>query len=117
MNRLMHRIKIATLAAGVCLVSQSVPAAIEGVNMPPEDGKLRIICFGAHPDDCEIQASGTGAMWAAKGHHVLFVSVSNGDIGHWREAGGPLALRRKMEVDEAHKLVGIQGCILDIHDG
>jgi len=63
------------------------------------DGKLRIIAFGAHPDDCELQASGTGALWAAKGHHVKFVSVTNGDIGHWREAGGPLALRRKREVD------------------
>jgi LmbE family N-acetylglucosaminyl deacetylase len=87
------------------------------VTPPPDDGKLRIICFGAHPDDCELQASGTGAMWAAKGHHVLFVSVSNGDIGHWKEAGGPLARRRKTEVDAAHKLLGIEGEILDVHDG
>ena len=55
------------------------------------DGKLRIIAFGAHPDDCELSVGGTGAMWAAKGHRK-FVSVTNaGDIGHWREAGGPLA--------------------------
>jgi len=91
--------------------------AIEGVTMPPEDGKLRIICFGAHPDDCELQAAGTAILWAKRGHHVLFVSVSNGDIGHWRDAGGPLALRRKAEVDEAHKILGIQGVVLDIHDG
>jgi N-acetylglucosamine malate deacetylase 1 len=94
-----------------------VPNLRAAITPPPEDGKLRIICFGAHPDDCELQASGTGAMWAAKGHHVLFVSVSNGDIGHWREAGGPLAKRRKEEVDAAHKLLGIHGEILDIHDG
>jgi LmbE family N-acetylglucosaminyl deacetylase len=87
------------------------------ITPPPDDGKLRIICFGAHPDDCEIQASGVGALWAAKGHHVLFVSVSNGDIGHWREAGGPLAVRRKKEVDAAHQLIGVHGEILDIHDG
>ncbi len=87
------------------------------ITPPPDDGKLRIICFGAHPDDCELQAGGTGALWASKGHHVLFVSVSNGDIGHWREAGGPLARRRKAEVQAAHKLLGIQGEILDIHDG
>src|SRR5262249_2685206 len=77
------------------------------VPSPPDDGKLRIICFGAHPDDCELQASGTGALWAAKGHHVLFVSVTNGDIGHWREAGGPLALRRKEEVQKAHQMLGV----------
>ncbi len=84
---------------------------------PPNDGKLRIICFGAHPDDCEIKASGVAALWTAKGHHVKFVSVSNGDIGHWREAGGPLALRRKSEVEAAAKILGIATEVLDIHDG
>lgn len=98
-------------------VADASAGSIEGIKMPPDDGKLRIICFGAHPDDCELQAGGTAAMWAKKGHHVLFVSVSNGDIGHWREAGGMLALRRRREVMEAHKLLGIQGVILDIHDG
>ena len=85
--------------------------------MPSDDGKLRIICFGAHPDDCELQAGGTAVLWAKRGHHVLFVSVTNGDIGHWREAGGPLALRRRQEVDKAHEILGIQGVILDNHDG
>src|SRR5437667_11889587 len=118
-NPMKHLLKLSLVPvlASVLLLCRPAAAAIEGVTMPPEDGKLRIICFGAHPDDCEIQASGTGAMWAAKGHHVLFVSVSNGDIGHWREAGGPLALRRKMEVEQAHKLLGIHGVILDSHDG
>jgi len=101
----------------VFLGAARVSAAIEDVTIPPDDGKLRIICFGAHPDDCEIQAGGTAAIWAKKGHHVLFVSVTNGDIGHWREAGGPLALRRRNEVQRAHEILGIQGVILDIHDG
>lgn len=81
------------------------------------DGPLRIICFGAHPDDCEIQAGGTAALWAAKGHKVKFVSVTNGDIGHWRDAGGPLFLRRKAEVEAADKLLGVTSQVLDIHDG
>ena len=64
---------------------------------PVGDGKLRIIAFGAHPDDCELSAGGTAAKWAAQGHHVKFVSCTNGDIGHWGMAGGPLldAARRK----------------------
>src|SRR6266480_7271537 len=82
-----------------------------------DDGKLRIICFGAHPDDCELQAGGVGAMWAAQGNHVKFVSVTNGDIGHWREAGGPLFLRRKAEVEAAAKVLGVTVQVLDIHDG
>ena len=85
--------------------------------VPAEDGKLRIICFGAHPDDCELQAGGTAAMWAAAGHHVKFVSVTNGDIGHWREAGGPLALRRNAEVQRVAQLLHITTEVLGIHDG
>lgn len=91
--------------------ASALPAA------PAGDGKLRIICFGAHPDDCELQAGGVGAMWAERGHHVKLVSVTNGDIGHWREAGGPLALRRKREVEAAAKILGTTVQVLDIHDG
>jgi N-acetylglucosamine malate deacetylase 1 len=85
--------------------------------LPPVDGKLRIIAFGAHPDDCEIKASGVAAKWAALGHHVKFVSVTNGDIGHWKMAGGPLARRRTEEALQADRLLGINSQVLDIHDG
>jgi len=88
-----------------------------GTSLGAENGKLRIICFGAHPDDCEIQAAGVGALWAAKGHKVKLVSVTNGDIGHWRDAGGPLAKRRRTEMLEADKILGVSTEILDIHDG
>ena len=82
-----------------------------------DSGVLRIVCFGAHPDDCELQVGGTAALWAAKGHKVKFVSVTNGDIGHWREAGAPLARRRRAEVEKADGMVGATTEILDIHDG
>src|SRR5688572_11068563 len=82
-----------------------------------QDTKLRIIAFGAHPDDNELRLAGTAAKWAALGHHVKFVSVTNGDIGHWREAGGPLARRRTQEVQQAAKLLGITTQVLDLHDG
>jgi LmbE family N-acetylglucosaminyl deacetylase len=78
---------------------------------------LRIICFGAHPDDCEIKAGGVAALFADRGHKVKFVSVSNGDIGHWREAGGPLAQRRLAEVKKTALILGIETEVLDIHDG
>jgi LmbE family N-acetylglucosaminyl deacetylase len=84
---------------------------------PPDDGKLRIIAFGAHPDDCEIKAGGVAAKWAAQGHHVKFVATTNGDIGHHEIAGGPLARRRKAEVEACAKLLGITTEVLDIHDG
>jgi len=103
-------IRMLTIAAVLLLGICSVTTAAD-------DGKLRIICFGAHPDDCELQASGVGAMWAAQGHHVKFVSVTNGDIGHWREAGGPLAVRRKGEVEKAAAILGTTVEVLDNHDG
>ena len=81
------------------------------------DEPLRVICFGAHPDDCELKVGGTAALWAAKGHKVKFVSVTNGDIGHWRESGPGLARRRKDEVEAAAKVLGIETEVLDIHDG
>ncbi len=82
-----------------------------------DDGKLRIIVFGAHPDDAELKAGGTAALWAAQGHHVKFVSVTNGDIGHAEMSGGQLAKRRTAEVKEAAKVLGIETDVLDIHDG
>lgn len=101
------------------LTSLSLAAAASALPAaaPAGDGKLRIICFGAHPDDCELQAGGVGAMWAERGHHVKLVAVTNGDIGHWREAGGPLALRRKQEVEQASKILGTTVEVLDTHDG
>ena len=108
---------------GFCLVAASVlvllALALSGQASAPEkdDGKLRIIVFGAHPDDCEIKAGGVAAMWAAQGHHVKFVSATNGDIGHAEMAGGELAKRRTAEVKAAAKVLGIETEVLDIHDG
>ena len=82
-----------------------------------EDGKLRIIVFGAHPDDCELEAGGTAARWANLGHKVKFVSVTNGDIGHHEMAGATLARRRAAEVKRCAEILGIETEVLDIHDG
>src|SRR2546426_9837942 len=106
-----------TAALGVLLPPVSTRSLAAAEPATANEGKLRIICFGAHPDDCEIQAGGVAALWAAKGHKVKFVSVTNGDIGHWRDAGGPLAVRRKAEVEAAARVLGIETEVLDIHDG
>lgn len=82
-----------------------------------DDDKLRIMVFGAHPDDCEIKAGGVAAMWAKQGHHVKFVSTTNGDIGHAIMSGGELAKRRTREVHEAAKVLGIESHVMDNHDG
>ncbi|MEX1062538.1 MAG: PIG-L family deacetylase, partial [Balneolaceae bacterium] len=82
-----------------------------------EDGRLRIIAFGAHPDDCEISSGGVAAMWAVQGHAFKCVSMTNGDIGHFGMSGGELALRRMQEVEAAAEILGIETEVMDIHDG
>src|SRR5215471_13709577 len=78
---------------------------------------LNIIVFGAHPDDAEYRGAGVAMKWARQGHHVKFVAATNGDIGHWQMAGGPLAQRRKKEVLEVGRRLGVTTEVLDIHDG
>ncbi len=103
------------LLLAIALVT-SLPAAVRG-DEPADDGKLNIICFGAHPDDAEYKSGGTAALWASMGHRVKLVSVTNGDIGHWQMAGGPLAKRRTAESAEVAKRLGVTSQVLDIHDG
>jgi len=98
-------------AALFCTLASGAPPVLA------QTTPLRIIAFGAHPDDNELRLAGTAAKWAALGHQVKFVSVTNGDIGHWREAGGPLARRRTAESMETAKILGITTQVLDIHDG
>jgi len=97
--------------------SASICTAQSATSDHKDDGKLRIVCFGAHPDDAEYKSGGTAAMWAKLGHHVLLVSVTNGDIGHWKMAGGELAKRRTAESAEVAKRLGVTSKVLDIHDG
>jgi LmbE family N-acetylglucosaminyl deacetylase len=102
----------------VMLLAATLLCAGSGSVVPAaQDAPLRIIAFGAHPDDNELRLAGTAAKWAALGHKVKFVSCTNGDIGHWREAGGPLARRRTAESMETAKILGITTQVLDIHDG
>jgi len=101
---------LAALAAFVAAAAGAGPAAAA-------DGKLRIITFGAHPDDCELVAGGVATKWAALGHKFKCVSVTNGDIGHAVIAGGPLALRRRAESRRAAQILGIETEVLDNHDG
>ncbi len=82
-----------------------------------QDSQLRVIAFGAHPDDCDIRAAGTAALYMAHGAAVEFVSVTNGDAGHQEEGGGLLAKRRRAEAEESGRRLGVHYVVLDNHDG
>jgi LmbE family N-acetylglucosaminyl deacetylase len=95
-----------------------VVAAVLALPAAAADAPLRVIVFGAHPDDCDQRAGGTAMLWAARGHQVKFVSVTNGDAGHQSEGGGALARRRRAEAQEAGRRFGIAEYeVLDNHDG
>lgn len=72
-----------------------------------QQAKLRIIAFGAHPDDCDFRFGGTAIKLARAGHAVKFVSVTNGNAGHHEMGGGILARRRHAETQEAARRFGI----------
>src|SRR5450759_3043347 len=83
-----------------------------------QNSKIRVIAFGAHPDDAEIRSGGVAAKFAAQGHMVKFVSVTNGDAGHCEMGGGALAKRRRAEAQEAARRLGIAEYeVFDNHDG
>lgn len=79
--------------------------------------KLNVIVFGAHPDDCDIDAGGTAILFSKMGHNVKFVSLTNGDAGHQDMGGGELARVRMAEAQEAGKRFGVTYTVLDNHDG
>lgn len=110
----MHRLNAILLLSLAALAAVGVSTS--GVVLA-QPRVLRVIAFGAHPDDAELKAGGVAAQWAARGHKVKFVAMTNGDVGHFEMAGGPLARRRKAEVQECARILGIETEVLDIHDG
>ena len=86
-------------------------------SLAAQTGQIRVIAFGAHPDDCDLGAGGTGAVFASMGHAFKCVSVTNGDAGHQSMGGGALAKRRRAEAQEAGRRLGIHYDVLDNHDG
>jgi LmbE family N-acetylglucosaminyl deacetylase len=99
----------------ICFLSGSVQMDAVAQN---ENSKLNIIVIGAHPDDADNKSGGTAALFAEMGHNVKFVSVTNGDAGHYNKGGGHLAKIRRAEAEKAAKELGIKEyTVLDNHDG
>ena len=82
-----------------------------------EKKPLSIVLIGAHPDDAEIKAGGTLALWAKAGFRLHIVTMTNGDAGHQTLGREALAARRKGEAAAAAALVGAKSTVSDNHDG
>jgi len=83
--------------------------------------KRHILCIGAHPDDNEISVGGTAARCSARGDAVHFVSVTNGNKGHFYQEYklDPMALatRRLGEARAAAAVIGATYETLEVPDG
>ena len=110
----MNRLYSVLLLLFIGLAVQSIST---GRTVSAQPRPLRILAFGAHPDDAELKAGGVAALWAAEGHKVKIVAMTNGDVGHFAMAGGPLAKRRTAEVAECARIFGVENEVVDIHDG
>ncbi|MCU1260372.1 MAG: LmbE family protein, partial [Bryobacterales bacterium] len=65
---------------------------------------MRIICIGAHPDDCELKFGGTAAKLAIARQHEKF--------------GPPLVEIRRRETEQAAQRLGIaEAQVLNAPDG
>lgn len=82
-----------------------------------QERPLNVLVIGAHPDDCDGDAGGTAILFAQMGHHVKFLSLTNGDAGHYAMGGGQLARIRFAEAQEAGRRFGVEYAVMDNHDG
>ena len=76
----------------------------------------RIMVIGAHPDDMEA-CGGMAVKLSKAGHAVQFLSVTNGQSGHYEMLGHALVAARQREAQEAKTRLGIHSyVILDNND-
>jgi LmbE family N-acetylglucosaminyl deacetylase len=77
----------------------------------------RFLVFGAHPDDADLMFGGTALKLTAAGHKVKFVSVANGECGHFSMKPAELAERRYNEAQASAKIAGLSEYqVLPNHD-
>ena len=67
---------------------------------------LRVLVFGAHPDDAEFHAGGFLALHRARGSDVRMISVTDGSAGHQSMDRPTLAERRRLEASRAAAVIG-----------
>lgn len=69
---------------------------------------MRILAFGAHPDDVEMNCAGTLAKYAQQGHVVAIAVMTNGEVGSPTLPKEEIAAIREQEARAAAAVIGAQ---------
>ena len=79
-----------------------------------ESKLLNILAIFAHPDDITYYCAGTIAKWAEKGHNVIALCCTRGEIGTLRPGltKRQVAATREKELRAANEILGIKELIL-----
>ncbi len=87
---------------------------MSGAYIPP----IAMFIF-AHPDDIEFGVAGTAAQWARAGSRVIYVVITDGNVGSHEDGMTPekLAEIRRAEQTAAAEVAGAECVFLGYHDG
>jgi len=77
---------------------------------------MRVLAIGAHPDDLEILAGGTLALYARAGHEVTMAVATNGNVGSPTLDRREIAEIRHAEAQRSADLIGAKLAWMDFDD-
>ena len=67
---------------------------------------MRILAFGAHPDDIEFQVGGILSKYANRGDEIYMAVATNGSIGSFRMSKDEISGVRRKEAQRSADLLG-----------
>ena len=77
---------------------------------------MRVLAIMCHPDDMELDCSGTLLKFKAEGHHVTVCHAANGNMGHYSIMPDELREIRRKEAQKASAIAGFEIVTADIGD-
>lgn len=78
---------------------------------------IHVVCFGAHPDDCELYASGALLALKEQGARITLVIATDGALSLGPPSSPELAAKRTLEAREGAAILGAELEMLGFPDG
>jgi Uncharacterized proteins, LmbE homologs len=107
--------RIIRLVLVLILGGAAISTSVKGEDMENKGKRVIVIC--AHPDDAELTSAGTCILLSRMGYKVKYVSLTNGNKGHYKGTKDEIAIRRYNEVQEVKRRMNCEYEILNNEDG